>query len=147
MKEPQLPRILIVDDEPFMRTTVKAMLRLVGKFAMQDAWDGDSALEKVDAFRPDIIICDVGMVPTGGVEFVEKLHIHPDPAMREIPIIMLTADRNEETVLTAARLRLAGYLVKPVAARQLGNLLRAILSRREAVVRQGLGPVHPDHAG
>jgi two-component system, chemotaxis family, chemotaxis protein CheY len=133
VSEPQLPRILIVDDEPFMRTTVRIMLRLVGRFKTEDATDGDAALAKVDSFRPNIVISDVGMLPTGGVEFVEKLHIHPDPTVRATPVILLTADRNEETVRTAARLNLAGYLVKPVSAKQLGNLVNAILHRLQLV--------------
>lgn len=132
MKDVEPPRILIVDDEPFMRATIREMLRLVGRYTTQEAGDGDAALARVDSFRPDIVICDLEMMPTGGIEFVEKLHMHSDAGARATPVIMLTADRSESTVRTAARLGLAGYLVKPVASKQLGTLINAILQRRHA---------------
>ena len=73
MSDREPPRILIVDDEPFMRTTVKAMLRMIGRFLVMDATDGTDALAKVSSFKPDLIICDIGMTPMGGIEFVDRL--------------------------------------------------------------------------
>jgi DNA-binding NarL/FixJ family response regulator len=103
----------------------------------------------VDGFRPHIIICDIEMLPTGGIEFVEKLHGHADPALRGTPVIMLTADRNEATIQTAARLRLAGYLVKPVSSKQLTDLVRTALKRLglgdipSTASRMGSGSITP----
>jgi two-component system chemotaxis response regulator CheY len=131
MMEPDLPRILVVDDEPFMRTTVKAMLRMVGRFFVQDAADGSQAMARVDEFHPHIIICDVSMTPMDGITFVRRLHEHPDLDRRSTAVIMLTSDSNETTILTAAKLQLAGYLVKPVSPKQLGGLVTAILRHLE----------------
>jgi two-component system chemotaxis response regulator CheY len=116
-----------------MRKTVRAMLRMIGRFSVQEAEDGESALRKIDQFRPNLIICDVGMAPMGGIEFVERLHRLADTVLRATPVIMLTADRNETTIKTAARLQLAGYLVKPVSPKQLGALVNVVLKHQGSV--------------
>lgn len=133
MSDQELRRILVVDDEPFMRKTVKAMLRMIGRFTVEEAEDGMAALVKIGQFRPNLIICDVGMAPVGGIEFVERLHRLTDAVLRAAPVIMLTADRNEATIKTAARLKLAGYLVKPVSPKQLGVLVNAVIRQLDMV--------------
>ena len=133
MSDREPPRILIVDDEPFMRTTVKAMLRMIGRFLVMDATDGTDALAKVSSFKPDLIIFDIGMVPMGGIEFVDRLHEHDDIDRRQTAVIMLTADRNETTIMAATRLQLAGYLVKPVSSKKLGTLVNMVFQHLNLV--------------
>jgi two-component system chemotaxis response regulator CheY len=122
------PRILVVDDEDFMRATVKAMLRVIGRFVVEEAEDGSAALAMVAYFRPDLVLCDVSMVPMGGLEFVRRLRGHDNEACRGTRVIMLTSDANETTILTAAQLQLNGYLVKPVSPKRLGVLVRAVFN-------------------
>ncbi len=120
-----LNRILIVDDEKFMRTTIKVVLRAVGRFTSEEAADGAAALDKLAEFRPDLVLCDVGMTPMGGLEFVEKLRSQTDP-LHATPVIMLTADASESTIVNAARLQISGYLLKPVSPKQVAKLFHAI---------------------
>jgi CheY-like chemotaxis protein len=122
-------RILVVDDERFMRTTIKSMLRAAGYFNVDEAADGAAALSTIDVFRPHLVLCDVAMSPMGGIEFVEKLRCHTDEARRGTRVIMLTANANEETVHLAKRLQLDGYLLKPVSSKQLGALVGTVLGR------------------
>ena len=82
MNTPRLERILVVDDEAFIRTTVKAILRVVGQFRLEEAEDGESALTMVSSFRPDVVFCDVGMTPMDGFAFLEKLRQHRNHAVR-----------------------------------------------------------------
>lgn len=126
MSNPKTPRILIVDDERFMRTTVKQMLRLIGQFTFEEAGDGAAALLAVAGFKPDLVICDNGMAPMSGLEFLDKLRDHDDEALRRTPVIMLTGDAKEGTLLDAARMQVSGYLVKPVSPKQLGDRLRVV---------------------
>ena len=133
MSERELPRILVVDDEPFMRTTVKAMLRMVGRFKVLEAEDGTDALEKVGSFKPDLIICDIGMTPMGGIEFVDRLHAYDDIDRQQTAVIMLTEDRSVATIMAATRLHLAGYLVKPVSPKKLGTLVNMVLQHLNLV--------------
>jgi two-component system, chemotaxis family, chemotaxis protein CheY len=125
------PRILLVDDEAFMRRTARSMLRATGRFIVEEAADGAAALALLAWFLPDLVLCDVGMLPMSGMEFVERLRCHTDHTQRGTRVIMLTADANEATILSAAQLQLSGYLLKPVSPKQLGALVRRALNLQE----------------
>jgi two-component system chemotaxis response regulator CheY len=125
-------KILIVDDEPFMRTTIKAVLRAAGRFDVREAEDGDIALGEVELWQPDIVLCDITMPRIGGLRFVELLRKHPDARMHETPVIILTGRAEETTVVAASKLQINGYLVKPVSPKQVSQQLQKILAAREA---------------
>jgi two-component system, chemotaxis family, chemotaxis protein CheY len=114
-----LRKVLVVDDEPFMRRTIKAVLRMAGKFLVEEADDGDAALALLPTFKPDIVLCDVQM-----------LRGHREAALRDTPVIMLTGNPDEATVLNATRLKVSGYLVKPVSPKQLAARIEAALTKR-----------------
>jgi two-component system chemotaxis response regulator CheY len=120
-------RILIVDDEPFLRTTVRLVLRQVGRFEVADADDGETALAKIDKFRPDLILCDIGMGGMSGLDFVARLRRLPDPKLARTPVVMLTADADVATVQEAIKAGVNGYLVKPVSAKMLAARLEQLL--------------------
>jgi two-component system chemotaxis response regulator CheY len=120
-------RILLVDDDSFMRSTIKRMLRVIGYGDVSEAGDGSTALSMVEECRPDLIICDIEMAPMRGLEFVEKLRRAEEPALRDTPVIMLTGDVNEATVRNAVKLGIRGYLAKPVSPKQLGARVAAVL--------------------
>ena len=101
----------MVDDEPFMRRTIKAVLRMAGKFLVEEADDGDAAL---------------ALNPT----FVEQLRRHREASLRDIPSIMLTVNADEATVLNASRLKVSSYLVKPVSPKQLAVHINSALTKR-----------------
>jgi two-component system chemotaxis response regulator CheY len=124
-------RILIVEDDRFMRITVKAIVAAAGRFVFEEATDGTDALGKLADFRPDLVLCDVGMAPMGGIAFVEALRALPDEALRGIPVIMLTADATESTILTAARFQISGYLLKPVSAKRVAALFHTIFEQQK----------------
>jgi two-component system chemotaxis response regulator CheY len=119
-------RILVVDDEPFMRRTIKAMLRVVGRFTIVEAGDGETAFRLLPAARPDVILCDINMEPISGLQFVQRLRTHSDQRMRETAVVMLTVHADEATILAVADLRINGYLVKPSSPKLLGDRLRTI---------------------
>lgn len=123
-------RVLIVDDEPFMRSTIKAMLRIIGKFIVSEAPDGESALRMLPTVKPEVVLCDVNMSPMNGLQFVEHLRQHPDPGLCEIAVVMQTVNDDETTIQSAAHLRINGYLLKPMSPKQLRDRLRAIFRDR-----------------
>src|SRR5580700_3892038 len=94
-------RVLVVDDEPFMRRTIRSVLRAVGRFDVREADDGDTALLETARLKPDVVLCDIAMPRVGGLRFVEQLRQHPDPALRETPVVILTGHA-EITVVVAA---------------------------------------------
>lgn len=126
-------RILIVDDEPFMRSTIKAMLRVVGRFIVSDAEDGETALRLLRTAKPELVLCDIGMQPMNGLQFVERLRNHDNHALRDIAVVMLTGHADEATIHIAADLRINGYLVKPISPRLLGDRLQAVFRDRVVV--------------
>ena len=125
-------KVLIVDDEPFMRRTIKAMLRVVGRFLVEEADDGDAALALLPTFRPDIVLCDIQMPRVDGLQFVRQLRNHREGDLRETPVLMLTVSADEATILGAARLKVSGYLVKPVSPKLLGSHISAIVRTHPA---------------
>ncbi|HYM03520.1 MAG TPA: response regulator [Stellaceae bacterium] len=125
-------RVLVVDDEPFMRATIRQMLRNLRVAFAEEAGDGQSALDLIAVFKPDLILCDIGMKPMGGLEFVQRLRRHADATLRETSVVMLTVMNGEKVVKEAARLRLSGYLVKPISTAQLGARLQSALAQMAA---------------
>jgi CheY-like chemotaxis protein len=123
-------KVLIVDDEVFMRKTIKAMLRVVGRFLVEEADDGDAALALLPTFKPDIVLCDIQMPRVDGLQFVQQLRNHREGDLRETPVLMLTVSADEATILGAARLKVSGYLVKPVSPKLLGSHIGAIVRTR-----------------
>ena len=124
-------RVLIVDDEPFMRRTIRAMLRAVGRFVVTEADDGDVALLMIGRVKPDVVLCDISMPRMGGLRFVELLRERS--GMHDMPVIMLTGHAEEATVIAASKFRINGYLIKPVSLKQLSDRLRNVLATREAI--------------
>jgi len=119
-------RILVVDDDPFMLITMKVALRAIGRFVVPSAGDGAAALREVCETKPAIVLCDIGMAPVSGLQFLERLRRHEDPRLRDTPVVLVTADAAQATIQNAARLKVQGYLVKPVSPRQLRDRLLAI---------------------
>ena len=122
-------RILVVDDNDFMRDLVASMLRESGFRAIYHAADGQAALSQTQAVEPDLIICDVDMEPMDGLDFVEKLRKETPPERPKIPVLMLTARNETAIVQWAIKLGISGYLVKPVKKTQLEAKVLTILER------------------
>jgi two-component system chemotaxis response regulator CheY len=109
------------------------VLRAVAHFVVTEADDGDVALEIAERLKPDVILCDITMPRMGGLRFVELLRGHPEARMRDLPVIMLTGHAEKATIVAAAKLRINGYLIKPISPRQLGDTLQVVLATRQAV--------------
>ena len=123
-------KVLLVDDEPFMRRTIRAVLRAAGRFDIAEADDGDVGLAEVELWKPDVVLCDITMRRMGGLRFVELLRRHPEAGMRETPVIILTGRAEVTTVVAASKLQINGYLIKPVSPKQLGDQLQKVLGSR-----------------
>ena len=104
------PKILSVDDSRMIHT-------LINKgFAPYDvqmvfANNGAEGLEVAAREKPDVILLDVTMPVMDGVECLGKLKA--DPALKDIPVIMLTAEAGKENVLKIAKMGVRDYIVKP----------------------------------
>jgi two-component system chemotaxis response regulator CheY len=112
-------RVLVVEDNDFIRELVVTMLREIGFRDIAQARDGHDALSQIETADPGLIICDISMQPMDGLEFVETLRQHSWPHAAEVPVIFLTSHTEAPIVKRAFKLGVEAYVVKPVQKKQL----------------------------
>jgi two-component system, chemotaxis family, chemotaxis protein CheY len=123
-------RILVVDDNDFMRDLIASMLREIGFREISHAADGEAALAKVLETDPGLILCDVDMEPMNGLDFVEQLRKRsPPPPTPQVPVILLTSHSEAEIVQRAIKLGVNAYVVKPVKRNQLEARIVTVLEK------------------
>lgn len=127
-------KILLVDDESFIRSTIRQILVQLG-IPQANVYEADTAkagIAETLRMRPAIVLCDIHMPDEDGFVFVANLRKAPLADVARIPVVMLTSDATEEAVLTAKGLKVDGYLVKPVSIsavkRSLERALKVTLS-------------------
>jgi DNA-binding response OmpR family regulator len=102
--------IVIADDDPTIIELVKLRLGMA-QYLVLGTNDAVTALAMVRAKEPDAVILDVQMPGGGGLSVLLK--IKADPGIRGLPVMMLTGERNAETVLRAMEGGADDYMVKP----------------------------------
>lgn len=127
-------RVLLIEDNDFMRATVASMLRDIGFRDITEAGDGHDALRQLELANPGVIICDIEMEPMDGLQFVEALRQHAWPRAREIPIVFLTVHTEAPIVKRAVKLGVEAYVLKPVQKKQLEARVVTVLEN--ALVRR-----------
>lgn len=116
--------VLIVDDEPMARTLLRLMLVRAG-FHVSEAEDGFDALEKIRKNQPDVILLDVMMPGMDGFAVCEKLR--SESATAELPIIMLSAKTDLDSINKGLRAGATIYLTKPISPEELTQHVRDAL--------------------
>jgi two-component system response regulator MprA len=121
-----VPHVLVVDDEPSIRTSVRRALRLEG-YAVEAAEDGEGALEKVAERAFDAVVLDVAMPGIDGLEVCRRLRLAGD----RTAILMLTARDAVRSRVDGLDAGADDYLVKPFALAELKARLRALIRRAD----------------
>ena len=119
-------RILVVDDDPMIATTVQRVLRPEG-YEVDVALSGAAALEQARRRRPDLVVLDVMMPEIDGVEVCRRLR-----ADGNLPILLLTARGGTADRVRGLDSGADDYLVKPFAYAELLARVRALLRRTPA---------------
>ncbi len=127
--DPAALSVLVVDDNAQMRGILHSMLRAFGVARVALAVDGSDALAKLARERFDIAVCDWLMAPMDGHDFVRAVRAAADPAVRDMPIVMLTAQAGMREVLAARDAGVTEYLLKPIAGAVLWARLAAAYRR------------------
>jgi adenylate cyclase len=117
-------RILVVDDMPDNVEIAKMRLEKEG-YEVATAVDGEDALDKVSAQRPDLILLDVMMPKMDGIEVTRRLKA--DASLRFIPIVLLTAKAATKDVINGLDAGADDYLTKPFEHAALVARVRAML--------------------
>jgi two-component system response regulator MprA len=117
-------RVLVVDDEPAVRTSLERALKLEG-YEVELAEDGADALHRLALAAPDAIVLDVLMPGVDGLEVCRRLRAADD----RTPVLMLTARDGVDDRVAGLDAGADDYLVKPFALEELFARLRALLRR------------------
>ena len=131
-------KILSVDDSRTIRLIVGKAFKPYDVIVVE-AGNGEEGLAVAAREKPDLIILDVTMPVMDGVTMLGKLK--EDPALKAIPVIMLTAESGRENVLQIARLGVRDYLVKPFKEDQLVEKAgRCVTLEKRPVVAPAAAP-------
>ena len=127
-------RILIVDDDRFIRGVLDKLLRMIGFEAITHAEDGDVALEIMDEHAFDLMVTDVQMPKVNGLELLKRVRCGQSAAPRSLNAIVVTALEEEYVLATAMSLDVNGFIQKPFTAPTLIKRLLVAMSEssREA---------------
>ena len=119
-------RVLIVDDSSVMRKILERSLRQASKSAIDEvieAGDGGEAMEKLAGASVSVIFSDINMPHVNGLEFLRLLKESP---YKDLPVIMVTTEGGERTVMEAISLGAKGFIRKPFTAAQMVDALAKV---------------------
>lgn len=124
-----MARILIIDDEKSIRTSLKEILEYEG-YKVDEAEDGPTGLAKINGENYDAILCDIKMPKMDGLEVLQKAQEITD----DTPFIMLTGHGTVETAVEATRKGAYDFLQKPPDLNRLLITLRNALDKSSLVI-------------
>jgi len=108
---PKETRFLVVDDMSTMRKIIKSILAQLGYTNVDEAENGKEALAKLRVAGYQFVLLDWNMPEMDGLEALKA--IRADEKLKDIPVIMVTAEAKKENVLTAIQTGANNYVVKP----------------------------------
>jgi two-component system, chemotaxis family, chemotaxis protein CheY len=105
--------LLIVDDSPMMRSFIRRVLALSGlpEHEIAEAGDGEEALRVMRGQRVDVVLSDINMPKMSGSELIRTMR--EEPALRDIPVIVLSTDSTLQRIESMRAYGARGYLSKP----------------------------------
>ncbi len=133
--------VLIVEDDRHMRMLIRNVVFALGVHDVAEAPDGKTAVEEMQAFRPDLMLVDLKMEPMGGIEFVRQIRADAKNPFRFVPIIMITAYADLDTVAMARDVGITEFMAKPISASNLEQRIQRVLKDSRLFVEA------PDFAG
>lgn len=127
-----LPRILVIDDELAIRRFLHTVLSNE-EFSLHEAEDGHAGLAAAAAFRPDVILLDLGLPDLDGIEVIRRIR-----EWSPVPIIVLSVRDREDDKVAALDCGADDYLTKPFGVGELLARIRAALRRSLQEVQEPL---------
>jgi len=118
-------QFLIVDDSPTMLRIIRNALKEIGYDEVEEAEDGQEAMDMIESVSPDFVITDWNMPNMNGVDLAKNIRNHPD--FGHVPILMITTRGMKEDVKTAMEADVDNYIVKPFEPDVLDEKIDTIL--------------------
>lgn len=120
-------KILVVDDFSTMRRIIKNLLRDLGFSNIEEADDGTTALPMLQSGDYDFVVTDWNMPGMQGIDLLRTMRADAD--LKDIPVLMVTAEAKREQIIEAAQAGVNGYIVKPFTAATLKEKLEKVFER------------------
>ncbi len=120
-------KILVVDDFSTMRRIIKNLLRDLGFTNTSEADDGNTALPMLQNGNFDFLVTDWNMPGMTGIELLK--HVREDERLKDMPVLMVTAEAKRDQIVAAAQAGVNGYVIKPFTAAVLKEKIEKIFDR------------------
>ena len=129
--------LLIVEDCHPMRRILRTIARALGITAIAEAGDGFGAVEIMQrtAFDPDIILLDNVMEPMNGIDFTRMIRSGQADVSPFVPIIMVSAYAEVNSIVSARDAGITEFLAKPVSAKLIYYRIRSVIESPRAFIR------------
>ena len=138
-----LLKILLVDDNPYMRILLAEILRAIGVMHIFEAADGTEGLQCLRDRAIDLVMTDLSMQPLDGIDFVRLLRTSPDSPNPMTPVVMITGHSTLARINEARDAGVNEILTKPLTARGVIERLHQAISNPRPYIRAG-GYFGPD---
>lgn len=125
--DPTKIKFLVVDDFSTMRRIVRNLLKELGFTNVDEAEDGVVALAKLQSGGFDFVVSDWNMPNMDGLTLLQT--VRSDPALKNLPFLMITAEAKKENIIAAAQAGASGYIVKPFTAATLNEKMVKIFEK------------------
>ena len=126
MADPKM-KFLVVDDFSTMRRIVRNLLKELGFTNVDEAEDGQIALQKLSSLPFDFVVTDWNMPNMDGLTLLQN--IRATPSLKHLPVLMTTAEAKKENMIAASQAGASGYIVKPFTAATLSEKLEKIFEK------------------
>ena len=127
--------VLVVEDDPHMRSLLRGALDCLGIRRISEAADGTAALKVLEERTIDLILTDMVMSPMDGIEFTYKVRNAPDSPNPFVPVIMITGHAERSRVMQARDAGVTEFLAKPLTSHKLFAHIAQIMERPRDFVR------------
>jgi two-component system chemotaxis response regulator CheY len=117
-------KVLVVDDMSTMRRIVKNILKQLGFTNLEEAENGQDALNKLKAEPYGFVVSDWNMPVMMGIDLLRS--IRADEALKHIPVLMVTAEAQKENLMEAIKAGVSNYIVKPFTAETMQEKINKI---------------------
>lgn len=116
--------ILVIEDDSSTKMILKGTLRKYGYLQVDECSDGGEAFNKIQEKKYDLIFCDWQIPTMTGIQLLKK--IKQGDKTKEIPFVMITGESEKDSIVSAMKAGVNGYIVKPFAPISIKQKLDAI---------------------